>query len=153
MYLVQVLYGLEYAHALGKLKGALAEVISSSNYNSTVHYAEVACSFMDPTEDNNSKYEVSGLEDNSNGPKYHFCKTEGSSCKYCLGGLSWSIPADKNMEDYKIFWIGNDNSAFANVVLTFNNCEIGLVTLPDLIYSSDHLFYPREFMQNEKYHT
>ncbi|KAF3330893.1 diphthamide biosynthesis protein 2 [Carex littledalei] len=119
-----VLYGLEYAHALQKLKGALAEVIRSSNGNSTVHYAEVACSFIDPSEDNNSKNEVSGLEDNSNDPKYHFCKREGLSCKYCLGGLSWSIPADKNMEDYSIFWIGNDNSAFANVVLTFNNCEI-----------------------------
>jgi len=29
------------------------------------------------------------------------------------------------MEDYSLFWIGHDNSAFANVVLTFNVCEIG----------------------------
>lgn len=28
------------------------------------------------------------------------------------------------MEDYLLFWIGADNPAFANVVLTFNNCEI-----------------------------
>nr|TKW11614.1 hypothetical protein SEVIR_6G243500v2 [Setaria viridis] len=30
----------------------------------------------------------------------------------------------EKMEDYLIFWIGQDNSAFANIVLTFNKCEI-----------------------------
>lgn len=125
MYLVQVLYGLEYGHAIQNLKGALAEVIRSSNGNSNVHYAEVACSFIDPSENNNSKYELSGSEDNIDGSKCHYCKREGFSYKYRLGGLSWSTPADKNMEDYSIFWIGNDNSAFANIVLTFNNSEIG----------------------------
>jgi diphthamide biosynthesis protein 2 len=125
MYLLQVLYGLEYAHAIQNLKGALTEVIGSSDGNSSVHYAEVACSFIEPSEIKNSKLEVSGLEDNINGPQYHYCKREGFSSKYRLGGLSWSIPADRNMEDYNIFWIGSDNSAFANVVLTFNNCETG----------------------------
>jgi diphthamide biosynthesis protein 2 len=120
MYLVQVLYGLEYAHAIQNLKEALTEVIRSSNGNSSVHYAEVACSFIDPSESSNSE-----VEDNINGPQYNYCKREGFSSKYRLGGLSWCIPAAKNMEDYSVFWIGNDNSAFANVVLTFNNCEIG----------------------------
>uniref|UniRef100_A0A0A9EKK5 Diphthamide biosynthesis protein 2 n=1 Tax=Arundo donax TaxID=35708 RepID=A0A0A9EKK5_ARUDO len=54
------------------------------------------------------------------------CSMERSSSthKYSLGGLTWDISAEVKMEDYLIFWIGQDNSAFANIVLTFNKCEI-----------------------------
>ena len=48
-----------------------------------------------------------------------------SGTRYNIGGLTWNLPDGQNMEDYLLFWIGPDNSAFANVVLTFNACEIG----------------------------
>ncbi|KAJ4751564.1 Diphthamide biosynthesis protein 2 [Rhynchospora pubera] len=121
---ILVLYGLEYAHAIQDLQEALTEVTVSPNGNSNVQYAEVACLFIDPPENNNSKHEISDHGDDSKGLQYHFCKREDFSCKYHLGGLNWSIPADRKMEDYDICWIGNDNSAFANIVLTFNNSEI-----------------------------
>ena len=56
------------------------------------------------------------------------CSMECSSStqKYNLGGVTWNISAQEKMEDYLIFWIGQDNSAFANIVLIFNKCEIGL---------------------------
>ena len=56
------------------------------------------------------------------------CSMECSSSthKYSLGGVTWNISPQEKMEDYIIFWIGQDNSAFANIVLTFNKCEIGL---------------------------
>ncbi|KAF7814369.1 2-(3-amino-3-carboxypropyl)histidine synthase subunit 2 isoform X1 [Senna tora] len=43
---------------------------------------------------------------------------------YSVGGLTWKLPEGRSMDDYLIFWIGCDNSAFANAVLTFNACEI-----------------------------
>lgn len=48
---------------------------------------------------------------------------------YNIGGLTWRLPHGQQIEDYLVFWIGPDNSAFANVVLTFNACEIGTVLL------------------------
>jgi diphthamide biosynthesis protein 2 len=45
--------------------------------------------------------------------------------RHTIGGLSWELPSGQKMEDYLLLWIGSDNSAFANVVLTFNGCEIG----------------------------
>lgn len=48
---------------------------------------------------------------------------------YSIGGLTWSLPHDQQIENYLLFWIGPDNSAFANVVLTYNACEIGMVML------------------------
>ncbi|CAH8269180.1 unnamed protein product [Arabidopsis lyrata] len=43
---------------------------------------------------------------------------------YRLGGLTWDLPEGSKIEDYLLFWIGSDSSAFANVVLTFNGCDI-----------------------------
>ncbi|KAL0328253.1 UNVERIFIED_CONTAM: 2-(3-amino-3-carboxypropyl)histidine synthase subunit [Sesamum calycinum] len=52
------------------------------------------------------------------------CLTEETSQHYKVGGLSWTLPQGRKMEDYLLFWIGLENPAFANVVLTFNSCEI-----------------------------
>ncbi|KAH9783253.1 2-(3-amino-3-carboxypropyl)histidine synthase subunit 2 [Citrus sinensis] len=52
------------------------------------------------------------------------CGPAGGCTRHTIGGLVWNIPDRKKMEEHLLFWIGSDNSAFANVVLTFNGCEI-----------------------------
>ncbi|XP_071914293.1 uncharacterized protein [Coffea arabica] len=50
--------------------------------------------------------------------------SQKTDTKFRLGGLGWSLPEGHRMEDYLLFWIGLDNSAFTNFILTFNSCEI-----------------------------
>lgn len=67
---------------------------------------------------NDLQEETCGCGDNSS--------SDGASgAAYSIGGLTWKLLEGQSMEDYSLFWIGHDNSAFANVVLTFNACEIG----------------------------
>lgn len=104
---VMVLFGLEYAHVL-------KDVIEASTVETTrfeLHFADVMSQFMNPTKGS----ETSG----SNGDCGDAARTY-----YRIGGLVWSLEEGRSMEDYSVFWIGPDNSAFANVVLTFNSCEI-----------------------------
>jgi len=56
------------------------------------------------------------------------CETSDTKfdASYSIGGLTWSLPYSQRIEDYLLFWIGSDDPAFANVVLTFNGCEIGM---------------------------
>ncbi|XP_072961443.1 uncharacterized protein [Typha angustifolia] len=133
---VLVLYGLEYAHALKNLKSVMTESSKSNYINSEVSYAEVHCSIMNPA--GNQKTEKEQLEphdittsgelsknvDSGMILEYNRCNKLESSSRYCLGGLTWNILVYQKIEDYLLFWIGRENSAFANVVLTFNNCEI-----------------------------
>ncbi|KAJ3671511.1 hypothetical protein LUZ60_007590 [Juncus effusus] len=113
---ILVLYGLEYAHAMENLK----ETLKSINSDLKINFAQVNHSFIEPSQNDPSKEEDNDTETFEN----NLCEKEGPDCKFCLGGLSWKIPINNKMEDYLIFWIGRDNSAFSNVVLTFNNCEI-----------------------------
>uniref|UniRef100_A0A0R0HCD5 2-(3-amino-3-carboxypropyl)histidine synthase subunit 2 n=1 Tax=Glycine max TaxID=3847 RepID=A0A0R0HCD5_SOYBN len=95
---IMVLFGLEYAHSMRQIKEALLESSMSCRY--------------DPMP------EVNGLQEpvsDCNG---------ASGTVYSIGGLAWKLPEGQSMDDYLLFWIGHDDSAFANVVLTFNACEI-----------------------------
>lgn len=86
-----------------------------------VHFADVKCSSLDPYSHHENvargREQVanaeSGSSENIAGTRYH------------IGGLFWDLPRERRMEDYSLFWIGAESSAFANVVLTFNSCEIG----------------------------
>lgn len=83
-------------------------------------YADVCSSVVSPSEACTSANKIvvgSQVIDES--------PTEESGQNHKIGGLSWRVPQGRKMEDYLLFWIGLDNQAFANVVLTFNNCEIG----------------------------
>ncbi|XP_011098024.1 2-(3-amino-3-carboxypropyl)histidine synthase subunit 2 [Sesamum indicum] len=109
-----VLFGLEYAHAIPEIENLLAYLVPSvcGGISMLEHlYADVSCSVMMPCE--TCKRAV-GNE----------CLAEETSQHYKIGGLSWTLPRGRKMEDYLIFWIGLENPAFANVVLTFNSCEI-----------------------------
>ncbi|KAF8765293.1 hypothetical protein HU200_008665 [Digitaria exilis] len=134
---ILVLYGLEYAYALDDLRRTFEE-LCKSKCNPGVQYADTPCSVMSPSsstvEENNcplSSGTSSCNRDSSTNSdlaallKNH-CSMERSSSthKYSLGGITWNIAVQDKMEDYLIFWIGQDNSAFANIVLTFNKCEI-----------------------------
>ncbi|PUZ44474.1 hypothetical protein GQ55_8G103200 [Panicum hallii var. hallii] len=134
---ILVLYGLEYAYALDDLRRTFEESCKSNSCNPGVQYADVLCSVMSPsssTADENDYPQSSGtschvdLSIKSDVPTFldNRCSMECSSSthKYNLGGVTWNISAEEKMEDYLIFWIGQDNSAFANIVLTFNKCEI-----------------------------
>lgn len=117
---VQVLYGLEYAHAIPHIREAVKE--TSSSYSSgtklEINFADVISLVINPCEDPVSVDEpAGGCTADETG------KLAGT--RYAIGGLTWNIPEGHKMEDYLLFWIGSDNSAFANVVWTFNSCEIG----------------------------
>lgn len=126
---MQVLFGLEYAHTMQDIKSAVADT--------SVHFAEVACSIMNPSEDIAGKEHLqSHARVNSNSKlfsngdtqiihKSDQCTEMEFGTRYSLGGLTWNMPVGQKMDDSLLFWIGSDDSAFANVVLTFNNCEVG----------------------------
>lgn len=136
---LQVLYGLEYAHIILHLKEVMLEATSSSVSNSimNIHFADVICSTTNPSEN----YENSCA---TLGPSVGSCQDDDASVstinKYRIGGLTWNLPQQSKMEEYLLFWIGRDNSAFANVVLTFNGCEIGELW-PRLIFLVRILFF------------
>ncbi|EER90542.1 2-(3-amino-3-carboxypropyl)histidine synthase subunit 2 [Sorghum bicolor] len=134
---ILVLYGLEYAYALDDLRQAFMESCKSNSCNPEVQYAEVLCSVMSPsssTTEENTIPQSSGTSCNRDITRnsdvatfldnHYGMKCSSSTQKYSLGGITWDISVDEKMEDYLIFWIGQDNSAFANIVLTFNKCEI-----------------------------
>lgn len=116
-----VLYGLEYAHAIPHVREALEEVARLSEHGFKFHFADVMCSFMHPSKDHKNPGGLPGpfsshAADDSIGT--------ATSAWYNIGGLIWDLSEGHKMEEYLLFWIGSDNSAFANVVLTFNGCEI-----------------------------
>lgn len=124
------------------LKGMFADSSNLRYGSSTVHFAEVSCSSIDsPVKEKTDKEQLESHSIIANGgdkiiPEWNSHNKVG---KYCLGGLTWSIAKDHKMEDFLLFWIGQDNSAFANIVLTFNTCEIGSASSYSLVLFA-HLF-------------
>ncbi|CAH8390258.1 unnamed protein product [Eruca vesicaria subsp. sativa] len=108
---VMILYGLEYAHVIPSIQEELR--LSKAELKFSV--ANVMCSFISPSKDPRESMEhpVPCGEDSLS-----------SSRSYRLGGLTWELPEGSKIEDYLLFWIGSDSSAFANVVLTFNGCDV-----------------------------
>ncbi|XP_019462175.1 PREDICTED: diphthamide biosynthesis protein 2 [Lupinus angustifolius] len=127
---IMVLFGLEYAHSIQQIREALLEPSLSSRYDlkSEVHFADVPTSAIFPSKDINKLDGPQQLDsDCSNNASAD--GTSGTRC--CIGGLTWKLPEGQSMEDYSLFWIGHDNSAFANIVLTFNACEIVRYDAPE----------------------
>lgn len=89
---------------------------------SEVHFADVPSSVMFPSKDINK---LNGLQERDSDFSNNASSDGASGTRYSIGGLTWKLPEGQSMEDYMLFWIGLDNSAFAHVVLTFNACEIG----------------------------
>ncbi|XP_059655042.1 uncharacterized protein LOC132302174 isoform X2 [Cornus florida] len=121
---VVVLFGLEYAHAIKDIKEALIAKSSSSNASASrfeLHCADVICSVMSPSENLKTSNGHDGLVGNLTANED--CG-EAACAKYSIGGLTWNLPERHKIEDCLLYWIGYDNLAFANVVLTFNGCEI-----------------------------
>ncbi|XP_010524170.1 PREDICTED: diphthamide biosynthesis protein 2 isoform X2 [Tarenaya hassleriana] len=109
---IMVLYGLEYAHAIQNIREELVEA-SESRPQSRFHFADVTCLFISPSKEHSGPSSEHADNDDS-----------GTTTKYTLGGLTWDLSKGDKMEDCLIFWIGSENSAFANAVLTFNGCDI-----------------------------
>ncbi|KAF5190188.1 2-(3-amino-3-carboxypropyl)histidine synthase subunit [Thalictrum thalictroides] len=109
---ILVLYGLEYAHAIHRIKESvgISSTFCGSKSNLVPCYANVVQSVMYPSEDNKTCVGQMGSSVAEN--------------RYSIGGLTWALPVGFCMEDYMIFWIGSNNAAFANVALTFNSNEI-----------------------------
>lgn len=119
-----VLFGLEYGHAINEVKEALLVNLlrpCGSASKLEFHFADVMCSVMSPSE---------GCKTSNGHAGPASSVTTDDSCaatvltRFSIGGLTWMLPKGKKMEEYLILWVGSDNSAFANVVLTFNGCEI-----------------------------
>ncbi|CAN1246609.1 2-(3-amino-3-carboxypropyl)histidine synthase subunit 2 [Linum grandiflorum] len=113
-----VLYGLEYGHAISSIQEAVAAL---SNSTCEYLYAGVSCRVTDPPKQCETSEETPSPDSD--------CNTSGElgvtpGFTGSAGGLVWILPEGHKMEDYSLFWIGADNSAFANAVLTFNGCEI-----------------------------
>ncbi|KAJ4842495.1 hypothetical protein Tsubulata_027081 [Turnera subulata] len=118
---VLVLFGLEYAHAMQQIREELtaaASTLPESKDVSEFHFAEVMCSVINP----------SSSPGNSHGPGTDSTASDNiasmSGSRHGIGGLTWDLPSGQKVEDYLLFWIGSDGSAFENVVLTFNGCKI-----------------------------
>ncbi|KAL5574716.1 hypothetical protein UlMin_016415 [Ulmus minor] len=113
---VLVVFGLEYAHAIQSIKDKVVEVFESSKLD--IQFAELFCSTLNPLEDQNNfnpgMVPPGVLSDD---------KSLVASNRYSIGGSVWKLHERHKVEDYLLFWIGSDNSV-ANVVLTFNGCEI-----------------------------
>lgn len=130
---MQVLYGLEYAYSIKHIREALVEAskLSESKSKLEVRFADIGCSVMNASDDHRNStrlVEPAGVctDDNVFGM--------APANKYKIGGLIWTLPDGHRMEDYLLFWIGSDNPEFANVVLTFNGCDIGIEITISLIY-------------------
>ncbi|XP_020570661.1 2-(3-amino-3-carboxypropyl)histidine synthase subunit 2 isoform X2 [Phalaenopsis equestris] len=127
---ILILFGLEYAHALEDIKAKMVSSLPSAGFSQIVRYAEVTSSIINPSDDNdgingrNTKVVVLNCGHKEKTLKSEKCSKLVTGTRYGLGGLEWSIPVDKKIDDYIMVWIGSADSAFANVVLTFNSCEI-----------------------------
>ncbi|CAL5417751.1 unnamed protein product [Camellia sinensis] len=121
---VVVLFGLEYPHAIQDIKEAFT-IESSRPHGSTskleLYCADVMCSVMDPSENVKTSSWHLGL-DGSLATDQGSGNTIGTL--HSIGGLSWNLPEERRIENCLLCWVGADNAAFANVVLTFNGCEI-----------------------------
>ncbi|MED6211609.1 hypothetical protein PIB30_075401 [Stylosanthes scabra] len=113
---IMVLYGLEYAHSIQQIRQSLLE--SSIR---KVHFADVPSSFMLPSKDSTK---INGVSEPANDCSNNSTTNGASGTRYSMGGLIWKLLDGQSIDDYLLFWIGIENSAFANVVLTFNGCEI-----------------------------
>lgn len=114
---VLVLYGLEYAHAITEIKAS----VGTQCFKLEVGYADIMSPVIAPSEtfsSMNGKPELSDVQC-ANG-----CSTEKKNVSYRIGGLTWSLPVGHRMEDYLLFYVGADDSAFANILMTYNTCEI-----------------------------
>ncbi|CAK7343172.1 unnamed protein product [Dovyalis caffra] len=122
---ILVLFGLEYAHAIPNIREGLiaaSSTLSGSKTETVFNFADVMCPLINPRD----RHKDSGGPLRSVGDSKvsdEVGMAAGSS--HTIGGLSWDLPSGQKMEDCSLLWIGSDNSAFANVVLTFNGCEIG----------------------------
>jgi hypothetical protein len=47
--------------------------------------------------------------------------------RYSCGGFSWVLPDDCKMDDVVIIWIGHENPALTNIMLSFNSCTVGIL--------------------------
>ncbi|XP_057957989.1 uncharacterized protein LOC131150926 isoform X2 [Malania oleifera] len=121
---ILVLFGLEYANAIQHIKEA--SIVKSSRLSGSTsklepRFADVRCSIMNPPKDHSTSNGQLRLDDSLIANEDCDVTT---GTRYSIGGLIWNLPEGHKMDDYLLFWIGSDNSAFANVVLTFNGCEI-----------------------------
>ncbi|ESQ38557.1 hypothetical protein EUTSA_v10028620mg [Eutrema salsugineum] len=123
---IMILYGLEYAHVIPCIRELGLSKLKFS-------VANVLCSFISPSKDPRESMEHPGPSSDN----------LSSSRNYRLGGLTWDLPQGNKIEDYLLFWIGSDSSAFANVVLTFNGCDV-------VRYDAEEDSLETEFTQQRK---
>ena len=92
--------------------------LNGSTSNLEFHFADVMSSVMNPSKDCITSTGLLGSTGN-------FTANEGlgkaTGTRYNIGGFVWNLLEGHRMEDYLLF----ETSAFANVVLTFNGCDIG----------------------------
>ncbi|KAL6531414.1 hypothetical protein OROMI_027777 [Orobanche minor] len=118
-----VLYGLEYAHAIPEIKNLHTSSASSVLGSTSMlehFYADVSCSVISPSEARGPLNQC----DSFDGQIVNEFIAEETCQEYNIGGLCWKLPQGRQMEDYLFFWIGSEDTAFSNIVLTFNSCEI-----------------------------
>ncbi|XP_021675876.2 uncharacterized protein LOC110661527 isoform X2 [Hevea brasiliensis] len=120
---IVVVYGLEYVHAIPHVREELVALSSmqSGPKHQDIHFADVVCSVINPSDDQKNPV---GLPRPVGDYSASVEVEAAAGSSYRIGGLIWELPNGHRMEDYLLVWVGSSNSAFANVVLTFNGCEI-----------------------------
>ena len=107
----QVVYDLQYAHAIPSVQEAIAELRLPTEHH--LLFTSVA-----PLE----THAGSSLEQGEEG-----C---GNGQAFVMGGLVWEVGAGRKMEEYSIMWIGQETAALTQLVLTFNTCKVRSATTP-----------------------
>ncbi|XP_065866064.1 uncharacterized protein [Euphorbia lathyris] len=119
---IVVLFGLEYAHSIPHIRKELmkAASVQSRPKHLEFHFADVMSSVVNPYDNKkNSDALPTSVDDGT--PKNDHA---GSGSRHRIGGLILDLPTGCRLEDFLLLWVGSNNSAFSNVVLTFNSCEI-----------------------------
>lgn len=121
----QVLFGLEYAYAMLDVRKAVLEALVTyeSQAELEIQFSDVVCSVLDPSGKSGNSGGITELVGVSHANDAVGVQT---ITRHTTGGLVWNVPQGRNVEEYSMFWIGSENAAFANLVLTFNGCEIGM---------------------------
>ncbi|KAI3953695.1 hypothetical protein MKW98_017519 [Papaver atlanticum] len=95
--------------------------------SSRLHFADVTSSVINPLQSKTPSVKLESSNGCTANGSHDDCEGTDSTLdgfKHSIGGLTWNLPQGHKMEDYMLFWIGLENPAFSNLVLTYNSSDI-----------------------------
>lgn len=137
-----MLFGLEYAHAMPILKRTLAaQEASQGGERREILFAECVnreTQPLNPQTPASSHGNLSkDLDEASTAGPSETKKADSAAGEtigvdngrpgHKLGGLRWSLPDGRDMDNCQIIWIGEEGPALTNIMLTYNSCSVSML--------------------------